>query len=265
MATIAELPELSEPKSDAYMHVRHGSKDYKLRLGGAMSGSNTYFGELAQADTGKLTVTSSTAESEYVTGRLYFLVSPDPIAESPTVTLNIDGLGLKNIKRFTPEGKQAVCAEELLIGPCIILMYDGTDFMLNAPNDNKIYRKKISITKEQIAASESSSVELVPALGANDVIECISAIADFTYATTRYNNVRCGVFQQGCSEMQLFSDDLLYSSSDRIVKLMPLEAGATGVQLKKGVGLYFYSSSDPGSGGEGSMDLYILYRVITLA
>lgn len=84
---------------------------------------------IASGGTGTaLTLTYSPAATAYVTGQTYAFIAN--VANTGAVTLNINGLGAKNI---TKKGTVALAANDIVISQVVEVQYDGTQMQVISP------------------------------------------------------------------------------------------------------------------------------------
>jgi len=127
-----------------------------------------------------------------------------------------------------------------------------------------IRNKKISLTAAQVKSLPTTSITLIPSAGAGKMTQVISAIAKLNYGTTPFNNA---------SDLQIRTDNntgdnsfitptFLDLTADSIVSFQDAHGSSPNyvenndVKVRKG-------GSDSTT-GDGTVDIYITYRVITL-
>ena len=93
---------------------------------GQVQASTTKLVTVTGTDT--ITGTLSPALTAYTAGQMFYFVAGG--ANTGAVTLNIDGLGLRNMTR---EGSVALVAGDILSGEVCVVVYDGTRFQLLNP------------------------------------------------------------------------------------------------------------------------------------
>jgi hypothetical protein len=93
---------------------------------GQVQASTTKLITVSGTDT--ITGTLSPALTAYTAGQMFYFVAGG--ANTGAVTLNIDGLGLRNMTR---EGSVALVAGDILSGEVCVVVYDGTRFQLLNP------------------------------------------------------------------------------------------------------------------------------------
>jgi hypothetical protein len=76
-------------------------------------------------------ITFSTPYTAYNTGMIINFKAD--VGNTGAATLNIDGLGAKDIKKMTTAGKAALETGDIIANGIYTLIYDGTDFILCAP------------------------------------------------------------------------------------------------------------------------------------
>jgi len=83
---------------------------------------------LTVSGTDTLTALGTPAVTAYTTGNLFYFVAA--ATNTTSVTLNVDGLGARNMTRH---GSVALVAGDILVGEVCIVVYDGTRFQLLNP------------------------------------------------------------------------------------------------------------------------------------
>ena len=111
---------------------------YKITsLGAGTAGTDAAQLQQVQGSTAKLiTVTGtdsiigslSPALTAYAAGQMFYFVAAG--TNTTAVTINIDGLGVKNL---THNGNVALAAGDILSGEVVVIVYDGTRFQMVSP------------------------------------------------------------------------------------------------------------------------------------
>lgn len=99
------------------------SQDGQEIFGSSASGNDTY------------AITLSPAPTAYTLGNFFHFI-PDT-ANTGAATLNVNGLGAKDVKKFSASGKVALTTGDILASQPCIVMYDGTDMVLVSAQQNR--------------------------------------------------------------------------------------------------------------------------------
>ena len=89
------------------------------------------------ADTGvadAYLIAPSPAITAYTAGQIFYMKATN--ANTGASTINVNSLGLKNIKK---DGSDALIANDILSGQAVCLIYDGTNFQLMSPSGESVY------------------------------------------------------------------------------------------------------------------------------
>jgi hypothetical protein len=173
---INDLPELSSATPSAFAHVFSGGKDYKMPISALTTGASTYAGQATQQSAGVYAVTTAAPETEYVQNRIYWFKF-DAVSESTGYTVNIDSLGAKSLKKFAAGGNVDIYIGDLVAGPFIPFIYDGTNFVLNDCSETKIFTVSKTFTKATIETMDwAGKRNLVSAPGAGYAIQLLEPV-----------------------------------------------------------------------------------------
>lgn len=132
--------------------------------------------------------------------------------------------------------------------------------------ENQLYHTKVSLSSAQILTLNSTPVQIIAAQGAGTTIQFVAVLARMNFVTAAYaTNTTFQLIFAGASLNCVTNTALLISTATRTGYLPPTTlAGATNSQ-------YYPANADlnatiatgnPTAGG-GSIDLYIIYRVLT--
>lgn len=86
----------------------------------------------------------------YETNRVYLTSFSATNSGTSSVTLNINGLGAKSVRKQTSNGLDNLLANELNIGSVYTLIYDGTYFRVNKPFSNAPFDVKYRIRSNEL-------------------------------------------------------------------------------------------------------------------
>jgi hypothetical protein len=75
-------------------------------------------------------VTNTNVYTSYVSGMIINIKAN--FSNTGSATINVDGLGAKTIKKQTVDGKVVVGINDIISGATYILIYDGTDFLVDS-------------------------------------------------------------------------------------------------------------------------------------
>ena len=107
---------------------------------------------LTASTTNGYTYTSSSLPNlfSYETNRVYLTSFSATNSGTSSVTLNINGLGAKSVKKQTSNGLDDLLVNELNIGLVYTLFYDGTYFRVNKPFSNAPFDIKYRIRSNEL-------------------------------------------------------------------------------------------------------------------
>lgn len=122
------------------------------------------------------------------------------------------------------------------------------------------YEVTVSLTEAQIEDLDNTPVQLIGATGAGTVIEIIGAFASYTFISAGYNSsLNLIIRYDGLSDYSsLFN--FINGSADKMVHYYPNSTGVMGENLK----VEMYLSGDSGTTGDGTVKIYLTYRIITI-
>jgi hypothetical protein len=120
----------------------------------AFKGTHIYAASTEGNDT--YVISFSTALASYNAG-LVFNVKVD-VGNTGAATINVDGVGSKDIKKIISTGKSALVTGDLIANGIYTLVYDGTDFIVINPNVpigyEKIYETTLGADVSSITFSD---------------------------------------------------------------------------------------------------------------
>lgn len=134
-----------------------------LGVGSAATDSAT-LGQVQASTTKLVTVTGSDtiagtmtpALTAYASGQMFYFIAAG--ANTGAVTLNIDGLGARNVTR---DGSTALAANDILSGEVALVVYDGTRFqLLNPANAGSMTVSNLTVTGTTTLSSLTASTAL---------------------------------------------------------------------------------------------------------
>lgn len=130
----------------------------------------------------------------------------------------------------------------------------------------EILTKKVSLTAAQIRSlSTTVGIELVATPGSGYAIELISGSVRYTYAGTVFAQAVTPSIKTDTgtlAQMNAAYLDLTLASTQ--FQMLLYSANSTTAQLVDNKALKVYSQYAASATGNGTMDIYILYRIITL-
>jgi hypothetical protein len=126
----------------------------------------------------------------------------------------------------------------------------------------QIFTKKVSITSAQILDSYTTPIELIPAQGAGTTIEVISCTSLFTFNTIAYaTNTSAKIFYDSDTASGVFGTfDLTYSAT---AYQFFVNGGPSISDIDNNAIIFMTETGNP-TAGDGTIDIYLTYRVITL-
>jgi len=120
--------ELDVNTTDNRISIHNGSFSGGIRHVNMYDQQNNEFNYASASGTNALTASMRIAPSSYVTGQVFWI----KIANTNTgsVTLNINSLGAKTVKKVFNNALTTLSANDLISGQMIGVLYDGTDFQI---------------------------------------------------------------------------------------------------------------------------------------
>lgn len=127
-----------------------------------------------------------------------------------------------------------------------------------AASFNGTYTTKVSLSSAQILALNTTPIELIAAPGSGKVIHLKDVVFNYTFVTTAYTS-NAGQVEYETFNDVLFSMSQLDDSASIISRSL-----STHNELKENKGIEFtVLTSDP-TLGDGTLDIYLIYEIITL-
>lgn len=118
----------------------------------------------------------------------------------------------------------------------------------------------VSVNSGQILSMFSSPIELLPAPGAGKVIEVINILVKKNFVSSPYaGDIYPGIIFSGAPSLFDNIAGLSIDFTSSQINTIP----ANGIVVENAPLLLHTSSSDP-TGGDGSLDIYIHYRIVDL-
>jgi hypothetical protein len=130
------------------------------------------------------------------------------------------------------------------------------------PTTAQIFTKKVSISSAQILDSYTTPIELIAAQGAGTVVEVLSMKAKYNFVTTQYaTNTACYLCYDS-DYSNTITDDIDISIASSAYRLLIFNS--TQVSNIENESVTFATFSGNPTAGDGTIDIYLTYRVITL-
>jgi hypothetical protein len=121
---------------------------------------------------------------------------------------------------------------------------------------------KVSLSSAQILNSNTTPIQLIAAPGAGKIIVCESIIINSTFVTTPYSTNLDGLFTLGSGSVLSISNMLDFSSNN--IKQRRGTMGSENPSDVVNEALSYTTQTGDPTAGDGTIDLYITYQVITL-
>jgi len=129
---------------------------------------------------------------------------------------------------------------------------------------------KVPLTASEVGNANTTPVSIIPAPGAGKAICIESVSAKLNYNTTAFDSMflYLGPVSLNTDTAQFYSHDLFTyaGNSGHTFFNKYFYQGLAGAvdQIKENAPIYFYSSVDDTANGDGTIDLYITYKIIEL-
>lgn len=123
---------------------------------------------------------------------------------------------------------------------------------------------KVSLTAAQVKALNSVPVLAVAAPGNGFAIEVVSASASLTYGSVAFLNAGLQIKTDTATTIQASTHSAFLPATNSIFqRIISATTSANLIQLVDNKGLYITAAADSAN-GDSTVDIYILYRIITL-
>lgn len=154
-----------------------------------------------------------------------------------------------------------------------------TDFLVYQKSDGSIEAKKtaissllnlataqikITIDSADILTSNSSPIELIAAPGVGKIIFPTSALIVYNFGTAGYTTNTTTNLKLGLYHTLWTSPNLIAQAQDAVQFATLSEVGAVVAPVPSNTALTFTSSTGDPAAGDGTLDIYINYSIITL-
>lgn len=206
----------------------------------------TYWADSGTANA--LVITPTPAVTAYVAG-LHFDVKV-ATANTTTTTINVNGLGVQNIKKFVNSAIGNLEANDLRPGSMASLTYDGTQFILESTSAAGITTANATLVNTNIGTLTSGPTSNANALHTHTNINSVFLVAGFANSGTTENSV----FTQSITAGLLSANGLIEIRIPLIASLQNAVSTET-VRLKLGgATLATATISHPAIGGGSGLN-----------
>jgi len=120
--------ELDVNTTDNRISIHNGSFSGGIRHVNMYDQQNNEFNYASASGTNALTASMRIAPTSYVAGQVFWIKISN--TNTGSVTLNIDSLGAKTVKKVFNNALTTLSAGDLISGQMIGVLYDGTDFQI---------------------------------------------------------------------------------------------------------------------------------------
>jgi len=128
---------------------------------------------------------------------------------------------------------------------------------------------KVSVTSAQIKNLFSNPVDLLPAPGVNKAYSIIQVIYKVNNATIPYaTNTTLRIIYEGILTGSLASSAFILTKTGNSINQVPqftAASGATDQQIATNKKVQLYVTTGNPTAGDGTMDIWLVYRVIDLS
>ena len=137
-----------------FTNLGNGSAATDSATLGQVQASTTKLVTVTGSDT--IAGTMNPALTAYASGQMFYFIAAG--ANTGAVTLNIDGLGARNVTR---DGSTALAANDILSGEVALVVYDGTRFqLLNPANAGSMTVSNLTVTGTTTLSGLTASTAL---------------------------------------------------------------------------------------------------------
>ncbi len=132
----------------------------------------------------------------------------------------------------------------------------------------QIYERQVTVSSGEILALATTAKELVPAPGANRVLEFISATIKYNYGATAYTESTDDMVIEysGGQDVtaSIDSSDFIDQTNDEI-RVIPFSVSdmaiTTDLEALKNTSLQLFIPNDNPTLGDGTLDVRVIYRI----
>jgi hypothetical protein len=186
-------------------------------------------------------------------------------ANTSTCTLNINTLGAKDLVK---QGGATLVAGDLIADHIYEVVYNGTtdSFYVLGVTGEAFTTVKVSISSAEILAMGVTPVQLLPAPGAGKTYLIGEVIVRYNAVTTAYaTNTTLRVIYAGATVPIATNGVLLTSTVTRVGYLAPSPTtGTSNIHYAVNAALQATVQTGNPTAGDGTIDIYITYKTITL-
>jgi len=122
-----------------------------------------------------------------------------------------------------------------------------------------------TLTSAQILALNATPVVVIPAPRANEVIEIISAFAQLNYGTAAYaTNTGLDLCYSGSPTVRIWNNTAILGDVSDIMRRLDKSSGASAQILRAGEAIVANNITGDPTAGDGTVTVYITYRVVAI-
>ena len=132
----------------------------------------------------------------------------------------------------------------------------------------KIYEKQITVSAGEIKALATTAKELVPAPGADRVLEFISAVIKYNYGATGYTESSDDMvieYSGGQDVTAAITSSGFITETNDEIRVIPFSvtdmAITTDLEALKNTSLQLFIPNDNPTLGDGTLDVRVTYRI----
>lgn len=142
----------------------------------------------------------------------------------------------------------------------------GTDSGTVSEGQNAAITTKVSISSLELLALNATPKALLPAPGVGKTYEILGILARLNFGTAAYaTNVTLQIQFTGATAVIANNNTILTSTLTKIGKIaLAASSGTGGSQYRENIGIEATVGTGNPTTGDGSLDLYITYKIITL-
>ena len=194
------------------------------------------------------------------TTNIPLVLKPNATNSGSAPTINVNSIGAKTWKK--KDGTDFI-ASDIVSGEYYIVIYDGTDFITiagvaNTESSNNLI--KVSLDSSEISNAHTTAIPAISAPGAGKAIQILSATSKLNYGTAAYNSGSIVIDYVGLGIPYSISNAMnSVVSGFRVISYTSGNMGDI-----ENVAVEIGASVDLGGTGDGTIDIYITYSIITL-